>query len=112
MIDLEKLSKSHEELFPHATAESQFYKMEEELKELEEAIIKSDGEQEIKEQADIIIVCGGLYRWFPETAQVIYDYFGCPELVEREVNRKWEVNKKRKWYWNGKTYKHVKGTGE
>lgn len=107
MIDLEKLSKEHEALFPNATAESQFYKMEEEINEFDDALRKNDTEQKIKERADIIIVCGGLYRWFPKTAEIIYDYIGCPDDVTSEVIRKWEVNKSRKWEWNGKTYKHV-----
>ena len=29
------------------------------------------------------------------------------EAVEKEVNRKWQINLKRKWVWNGKTYHHV-----
>ena len=103
MIDLEKLAESHKELFPLATAESQFYKMEEEINEYLSA---EDGLQQRKERADILIVCAGLYRWFPKTAEVIaYDFYD--KKAEAEVNRKWEVNKYRKWEWNGKTYKHV-----
>lgn len=33
MIDLKTLSKEHEQLFPNATAESQLFKMEEEVTE-------------------------------------------------------------------------------
>lgn len=112
MIDLEKMAKEHEKLFPNASAESQFHKMEEEISEFDDALRKRDGEQAVKEHADIIIVCGGLYRWFPKTAQAIYSYYGCDKLIEQEVNRKWQINLKRKWEWNGKTYHHVKGTGE
>lgn len=122
MIDLEKLSKEHEKLFPNASAESQFHKMEEEIQEYLEA-----SEDDIKELADIIIVCAGLYRWMPKTAQSIADYFCLnwslipysmkkrigicqndilASALNDEVNRKWEVNKKRKWVWNGKTYHH------
>lgn len=107
MIDLEKMADAHKKLFPKATAESQFYKMEEEISEFDDALRKRDGEQAIKEHADIIIVCGGLYRWFPQTAQAIYSYYGCDKLIEQEVNRKWEINLKRKWERNGKTYHHV-----
>ena len=67
-------------------------------------------EEQIKELSDIIIVCGGLYRWFPETAMsVMYFYLDHPaaDLIESEVKRKWEINLKRKWAWNGKTYHHV-----
>lgn len=33
MIDLEKMAKEHEKLFPNATAESQLWKLEEEINE-------------------------------------------------------------------------------
>lgn len=110
MIDLEKLSKEHEKLFPNATAESQFFKLEEEIEELE----KADSRKEhIEENADVYIVCAGLYRWFPKTAVAVYLFYvqsnlmlRIEEEIEAEVNRKWQVNLKRKWVWNGKTYHH------
>ena len=37
MIDLEKMAKEHEQLFPMASLESQVWKMEEEIKEYKEA---------------------------------------------------------------------------
>lgn len=107
MVNLIKLSKQHEKLFPRATPESQFWKLEEEIKEFR---IAPNFEEQIKELSDIIIVCGGLYRWFPETAKsVAYFYLDHPDsyLIEEEVKRKWEINLKRKWAWNGKTYHHV-----
>lgn len=105
---LDELAKEHEKLFPKATAESQFWKLEEEIKELADAITR---EQQIKELADIVIVCGGLFRWFPATASAIkyafYDLYNEYTVkVDEEVNRKWQVNLNRKWEWNGKTYKH------
>jgi hypothetical protein len=107
MIDLEKLSKEHEQLFPNATAESQLWKLEEEIREFDDAYGYED---EIKEAADVEIVCAGLYRWFPLFVWHFLDGFECMDynwsLVHAEVNRKWEVNKKRKWVWNGKTYHH------
>ena len=110
MIDLEKMAEQHKQLFPNATAESQFYKMEEEIEEFKNA---ETSEEQIKEIADILIVCGGLYRWFPQTAESIYlrYWFWTNEdnryWLEQEVNRKWQINLKRKWEWNGKTYHHV-----
>ena len=114
MIDLEKMARQHEKLFPNATAESQLWKMEEEVKEFFE-VQGTDGC--IKELADCIIVCGGLYRWCPNFAkktvdEIINANFDIVKELEAEVNRKWQINLKRKWVWNGKTYKHVKGTGE
>ena len=103
MINLEKLSKEHEALFPNATLESQVWKLEEEIKEYRDA---TSVEQLIKEAADVIIVCAGLFRWCPTLAKIIAADF-CVRMTEEEVNRKWQVNLNRKWEWNGKTYKHV-----
>ena len=103
MIDLEKMAKEHEKLFPKASLESQVWKMEEELTEYRDA---TSVEQLTKEAADVIIVCAGLYRWCPILAKIIAVDF-CTSKAEEEVNRKWQVNLNRKWEWNGKTYKHV-----
>lgn len=114
MIDLEKMAKEHEKLFPKATLESQVWKLEEEIAEYQEA---KGFEESLKEMADIVIVCGGLYRWCPLLAETIYCeraqytlYYWEDEL-EEEVKRKWQINLKRKWKWNGKTYHHIK-TGD
>ena len=110
MIDLEKMSKEHETLFPNATAESQFVKMEEEKAECREAYKKYT-----KELADVLIVCAGIYRYNPnkaiEEVNAVYNMCALMDIdkedIETEVNRKWQVNLGRKWEWNGKTYKHV-----
>lgn len=113
MFDLEKIAKEHEKLFPKATLESQIWKLEEELNEWGHTKTIEDGLLEI---ADIIIVCAGLFRWCPVTARTICyhytdepraDYYGGRDKIETEVNRKWQINLKRKWEWNGKTYHHV-----
>ena len=103
MIDLEKMSKEHEKLFPKATLESQVWKLEEELQELHNAIEFSEI---IKEKADVVIVCIGIYRFAPAVASYLLPT-ALSELEEQEVNRKWQINLKRKWEWNGKTYHHV-----
>jgi hypothetical protein len=104
-MDIEEIAESHKELFPNATPESQFWKLEEEIAEFENC---ENDQQAIKELADIIIVCGGLYRWFPKTARAVASnyVYNMGVFPEEEVNRKWSVNLKRKWVWNGKTYKH------
>ena len=110
MIDLEKMAKEHEKLFPNATAESQVWKLEEEIKEYKEA---QGFDECLKEISDVLIVCCGLYRWCPCLAKTIYNVIlnGCiyewDDRLEAEVNRKWQVNLNRKWVWNGKTYHHV-----
>lgn len=112
MIDLEKLAESHKALFPKATLESQVWKLEEELREFQSAETEKD---EMKELADVLIVCGGLYRWCPLLAKTQADsvynaifYIDVDVSVfEKEVERKWQINLQRKWRWNGKTYHHV-----
>ena len=109
MIDLEKMAKEHEKLFPKATLESQVWKLEEEIKEASATKTYDDN---IKEIADIIIVCGGLYRWCPSVAEAVCSFYNDwenydREILEIEVARKWQINLKRKWAWNGKTYHHV-----
>lgn len=109
MINLFKMSKEHEKLFPNATLESQIWKLEEEISEFENA---EDEYEEIKESADIVIVCAGLYRWCPKVALSVKDFYLDSPLIEEEVNRKWQINLKRKWEWNGKTYHHVEDGNE
>lgn len=112
MIDLEKMAKEHEKLFPNATAESQVYKLEEELTEFFYA--RTEQEQ-MEELVDVLIVCCGLYRWCPllVKSQVDSVYHtvsyidSTPWELEEEFNQKWQINLKRKWEWNGKTYHHV-----
>ena len=111
MIDLEKMAKEHEKLFPNATLESQIWKLEEEIREFFDTGDYS--EDELREIADVCIVCAGLYRWCPCLAyQLCSEFYWKHEgkwssKIEKEVNRKWQVNLKRKWEWNGKTYKHI-----
>lgn len=104
-MDIEDIAESHKDLFPNATPESQLWKLEEEIAEYENA--KSETELK-KELADIMIVCGGLYRWFPKTARAVAKnyVFESGFYPSKEIERKWNVNLKRKWVWNGKTYKH------
>lgn len=106
MIDIAKMAQEHAKLFPNATLESQIWKLDEEIAEYDNAI---EEKEQIKELADIIIVCIGIYRWCPLVALSIKDFYnGCSDnAVEEEVMRKWQVNLNRKWEWNGKTYKHV-----
>ena len=105
MLDMDKITKEHAELFPLATPESQFRKLEEEIREWEEA---KDDEHVKNELADIFIVCCGLNRWFPKTAENLAMWFtiGLKDDLEDVVNKKWNVNRIREWAWDGKVYKH------
>lgn len=110
MIDLEKMAKEHEKLFERADFQSQLEKLKEEKSEVQEAY-----RQYCKELADVIIVCAGIYRFDPEKAKeeamriddICYLKNIDKDYIEKEVNRKWKINLKRKWAWNGKTYHHV-----
>lgn len=121
MIDFDKMAKAHERLFPKADLASQIYKLEEEIKECEEADKQVDTEQALKELADAGIVCIGIYRFTPEVAKAMYrlfddmyfrryiDYYGSinQSQFENEITDKWAINESRTWEWNGKTYHHV-----
>ena len=109
MIDIEKMAKEHEALFPLADLDSQLEKFEEETNEIHEAM-----NHLIEEIADRIIVGCGIYRFDKRLAAgdlnicyAIGKRFNILDAIEEEVNRKWQINLKRKWVWNGKTYHHV-----
>ena len=96
---------------------------------ISKSIVKLDEENEeagealmhyIRELADCLIVCAGIYRFDREIAireaenvLMAADSFGIgfTDLVLEEVNRKWNINKSRKWKWNGTTYKHTNKEG-
>ena len=102
MIDLEKMAKEHEKLFERCDLKSQDAKIYEEVNEV------------MQELADVVIVCGGIYRFNKSRANAMLgDILEVCELLaidpddlEAEINRKWQINLKRKWVWNGKTYHH------
>lgn len=126
MIEFDRMAKSHEKLFPRADLESQIVKLEEEIKEFEEAEKQNNSKQMLKELADAGIVCVGIYRFTPEVAKALYrlfneeyfirhaDYYGSTNQFdfENEINHKWEVNESRTWEWTGTTYHHVNKDGE
>lgn len=114
-FDIEKLSEEHEKLFPICSLASQLAKLDEENEEAGEALMHY-----IRELADCLIVCAGIYRFDKEIAireseniLMAADCFGIgfADLVLEEVNRKWNINKSRKWKWNGVTYKHTNKDG-
>lgn len=110
MIDLEKMSKQHKRLFPKADLLSQKEKIKEEMDEAINAM-----QHFVEELADVVIVCFGLYRYDKQLAETYLTIVNDirhnmninVDVLEAEINRKWEINLKRKWEWNGKTYHHV-----
>lgn len=112
MIDLEKMSKEHQQLFPLSTAEGQFNKLEEELCEVSEAFVDCNYEKMYREKADVIIVCAGLYRWFPKTAVSVAKGNGLfDSTIAKEVKKKWKVNLSRTWEYKDGKYHHTNKDG-
>ena len=110
MLDFEKLSKDHKKMFPKADLLSQCMKVGEELREFKEAV---SNEKAIRELADVAICCIGIYRFDKDIAEAIYmnamtyaDVLGIRAKIEAEVDRKWQVNSKRKWVFENGVYKH------
>lgn len=109
MSNLRDKIEQHKKLFPKATLSSQILKLEEELLEVKHA--KTTIEM-IKELADCIICCIGIYRFAPETAAFIiksimtkHNVF-LPEIYD-EVECKWEINLHRKWEYKNGQYHHI-----
>lgn len=105
----------HKSLFPDCTVESQLAKFEEEFNEY---MNSKDVDCCIKELADCLIVCAGIYRFCSPLARLAAreifstakDCFGvCPDCLVKEARRKWNINKSRKWVFDTVlgVYKHV-----
>lgn len=97
---IEDVKEWHEKTFPDAKFSEQLIKLEEEMKEMTEAVTTWEKE---KEFADVMIVCAGLKRWNCHIA----DYFirqarsycgGCAlSLINKKIIEKMEKNRKRVW---------------
>lgn len=97
---IEDVKEWHEKTFPDAKFQEQLIKLEEEMKEMAEAVTTWEKE---KEFADVMIVCAGLKRWDCHIA----DYFirqarsycgGCAlSLINKKIIEKMEKNRNRVW---------------
>lgn len=97
----------HEETFPDATLEGQLIKLEEELKELDEA---TEGDEVMKEASDVLIVCAGLRRWNSMVGKTFEELFLIEEneVLQTFINAKMEKNKARIWAKTAEgTYHHT-----
>lgn len=111
---LKNLSEKHAALFPAATAKSQMVKFEEETCEQKQA---TDYEHRKNELADCLIVCAGLYRFYPnlaERAALGLYYLGdvwnmSVHTLQTAACEKWRINERRQWRWDDTTgtYKHI-----
>lgn len=101
--ELEKIAEWNKKTFPDATLSGQLEKLEEEFQEYVEA---PTPEEELKELADVCIVCGGLQRWNSVIGRMVIANMiriknkSLPEL-NNAIRAKMEVNKKRKWHKSG-----------
>lgn len=106
--ELVKIAKWNEETFPEATLGGQLAKLEEEFVEFVGA---KTPEEEIKELADVAIVCGGLMRWNSFIGDIVIDNIvkiereSLPAIL-RAVKDKMEINRKRNWHKTGEGKYH------
>lgn len=108
-----EIAKWHKATFPDATEESQLLKLQEEIKEFENA----DDDTRFEELADIFIVCSSLiHRWNNlignGVALLLFPLNKSSELLKElksAVLLKMLTNVERKWVKQEKgTYRHVK----
>lgn len=103
----------HEQTFPNATLEGQISKWEDEQEEWENTSYGS--KYELEELADMVIVCCGIMRFDYTTG---FDYLtytlGKIQVMPTNgkdlwgaVERKMEINRKRKWNKVGNKFQHV-----
>ena len=109
MSNLIQKIEEHKKLFPLADLSGQLLKLEEELSEVNAA---ENLKHKIDEIADCIICSIGIYRFAPQTAHFIIksimmqndEYI--PEIYDA-VERKWQINLKRKWEYKNGRYHHI-----
>lgn len=93
----------HKKTFKDATVGGQLLKLEEEYKELAEAVENENGDETFKEIADVLIVCAGLVRLGSMIGKVnteaTLDKMDIKELYNtlEAIRAKMEVNRARKW---------------
>ena len=100
----------HEQTFPDATLEGQLAKYQEEQREWVES-----GEKDLSELADMFIVACGIARFdLWEGAHAFWDVYEwmddskvSPKKVFKTVEKKMEINKKRKWQKSNGFYHHI-----
>lgn len=110
MIDVEKLNSEivewHKKTFPDCTHESQLLKLDEELKEVAECVLKSESSQE--ELADAYIVALVLAKRYRSTigGYFVGLYSAKKTVLWENVKKKMEINKRRKWHKVNGVYRH------
>lgn len=101
LLDVEEWNKR---TFRDATMGGQLEKLEEEMKEFQEAPNK---EEATKELADVFIVLGGLIRWNSRIGVFFENFYfdnlktKSLEALSEAIDAKMEINRKRKWHKTG-----------
>lgn len=96
-LKLDEVSRWNRQTFRNATLAGQLAKLEEEIREYEEA----DAETEGLEFADIFIVIGGLRRFKSVIGQAMFEYFAETartkeiETLINNIDKKMAINRKR-----------------
>ena len=101
--ELAKVMIWHKKTFKDATVGGQLLKLEEEYKELEEAVENENDDEIFKEIADVLIVCAGLVRLGSIIGKVnieaTLDKMDIKELYNtlEALREKMKINRARKW---------------
>lgn len=110
---LREMAKRHEKLFPNADLLSQVKKFDEEYQEYWNT---EDGADGVKELADCLIVCAGIYRFLPglgytaalRVCEMVEDFNeGTIVQLVKKAEEKWLISERRKWQFVDGVYKHV-----
>lgn len=99
----------HKKTFPDVKLEGMLLKLDEELGELVEAIKKEDEAEELKETADLYIVARILNDRFNSYIGAFFlgmIHNSEVKNLEQAVEKKMEINRKRKWNIKNGVYKH------
>ena len=109
-IDFLDKVDEHKKLFPLADLGGQVMKLDEEL---DEYLKSFDEEEKLKELADCVICCIGIYRWATLVSRsylaMILKFKTEKQLkiIAKEVNDKWQINLNRTWEYKNGRYHHI-----
>lgn len=109
-IDFLSKVDEHKQLFPLADLAGQVMKLEEELLEFQQA---ETNEEKIKELADCVICCIGIFRFAPLVSKSYIAHIFSrirPDTVQQvveAVNTKWQINLNRTWEYKDGKYHHI-----
>lgn len=98
----------HKQTFPDITMGELLLKLEEELKELSDALGKTDGSF-LEEAADVYIVARALRERFNSITALHFCHTTKSKELVQAIKDKLSKNKKRKWHKVDGVYRHKEG---